>query len=123
MNKKRYFRQNKIAVVYDFDGTLSPQPMQEYTVLPKLGIKPNTFWREVKREAKATSSEEMLVYMRLLLEKADDKRIHIGRADFTKLAKQIKYFPGVEGWFNRMKPLPGLKPGVSALWHNLAMEP
>ena len=34
------FFQDTIAIVYDFDGTLSPQPMQEYTVLPKIGIEP-----------------------------------------------------------------------------------
>jgi len=102
MAKRRYFKQNKIAIVYDFDGTLSPHSMQEYTVLPKIGIRPKKFWREVKSVSKSTSSEEMLVYMRLLLEKADNKQIHIGRDDFTKLAKQIKYFPGVERWFERI---------------------
>ena len=29
-----------VAIAYDFDGTLSPQPMQEYTVLPKIGVEP-----------------------------------------------------------------------------------
>ena len=38
----------KIAIVYDFDGTLTPQPMQEYTVLPELGIEPKIFWAEVE---------------------------------------------------------------------------
>ena len=50
MAKKRQFVQDTIALVYDFDGTLSPQPMQEYTVLPKLGIKPSDFWMDVSRE-------------------------------------------------------------------------
>ncbi len=67
---KTAFTRNIIAMVYDFDGTLSPQPMQEYTVLPKLGVKPAAFWREVKEEATQTSAESMLVYMRLLLEKS-----------------------------------------------------
>src|SRR4051794_32573063 len=43
------FFQNTIALVYDFDGTLSPQPMQEYTVLPKIGVEPAAFWAMVNR--------------------------------------------------------------------------
>jgi len=46
---ERFF-QNTIALVYDFDGTLSPQPMQEYTVLPKIGVEPSQFWARVNRE-------------------------------------------------------------------------
>ena len=34
---KAQFDRKTIALVYDFDGTLSPKPMQEYTFLPKLG--------------------------------------------------------------------------------------
>ena len=32
------YTKKTIALVYDFDGTLSPRPMQEYAFLPKIGI-------------------------------------------------------------------------------------
>src|SRR5258706_480440 len=64
---ERFF-QNTIALVYDFDGTLSPQPMQEYTVLPKIGVEPSQFWARVNREARETESDPMLVYMRHIIE-------------------------------------------------------
>lgn len=102
MTNQRKFNQNTIAMVYDFDGTLSPQPMQEYTVLPELGIQADDFWKEVSKETRDSESEGMLVYMRLLLEKAEQKKIHIGKRDLAKLAKGIEYFPGVETWFDRI---------------------
>jgi hypothetical protein len=102
MAKQRRFFQNTIAMVYDFDGTLSPQPMQEYTVLPTIGMNPKNFWKEVNQESKDTVSESMLVYMRLLLKKADDVQTHIGRKDLKEMGKKIKYFPGVDTWFDRI---------------------
>jgi len=102
MARRKRFVQNTIAIVYDFDGTLSPQPMQEYTVLPTIGVKPKEFWAEVSEESKDTVSESMLVYMRLLLQKAKEAKIHIGRKDLIGMGKAIKYFPGVERWFSRI---------------------
>jgi phosphoserine phosphatase len=97
-----HFFQNTIALVYDFDGTLSPQPMQEYTVLPKIGVEPADFWRRVNDEARATESDPMLVYMRLMIEQLDKREIHVTRDDFARMARAIQYFPGVEGWFERV---------------------
>jgi len=102
MVEKRKFSQNTIAIIYDFDGTLSPQPMQEYTVLPEIGIPAKEFWKEVSRETKSSESEGMLVYMRLLIEKAEEKKVHLGRKELASLASEIKYFPGVESWFDRI---------------------
>ena len=99
--QSRFF-QNTIALVYDFDGTLSPQPMQEYTVLPRMGIAPREFWDKVNEEARATESDMMLVYMRHILESLDRKKIAVKREDFAKMARAIRYFPGVEGWFDRI---------------------
>jgi len=96
------FPHSTIAIVYDFDGTLTPQPMQEYTILPKLGISSKSFWGDVKTEVGKTHGDEMLTYMRLLIERLDDKREHLSKDDLRRLAKNIKYFPGVQGWFNRV---------------------
>jgi phosphoserine phosphatase len=96
------FFQNTIALVYDFDGTLSPQPMQEYTVLPKLGVKPATFWKMVNREARDSESDPMLVYMRHIIEALERQKVDVRREDFAAMASEIEYFPGVTTWFGRM---------------------
>ena len=96
------FFQHTIALVYDFDGTLSPQPMQEYTVLPKIGAEPKKFWARVDREARETESDKMLVYMRHIIEALEVGRIDVKRDDFAAMAHRIRYFPGVTTWFGRI---------------------
>jgi phosphoserine phosphatase len=96
------FFQNTIALVYDFDGTLSPQPMQEYTVLPKIGIEPAQFWAMVNDEARETESDPMLVYMRHIIEALERVKVDVKREDFAAMARSIEYFPGVATWFARM---------------------
>jgi hypothetical protein len=96
------FFQNTIALVYDFDGTLSPQPMQEYTVLPKIGVEPAKFWAMVNAEARATESDPMLVYMRHIIEALEREKVDVKREDFAAMASAIEYFPGVAAWFERM---------------------
>jgi haloacid dehalogenase-like hydrolase len=101
MNVAQSFFQNTIALVYDFDGTLSPQPMQEYTVLPKIGVEPAAFWAMVNREAQETESDPMLVYMRHILEALEREKVDVKREDFAAMARAIEYFPGVSTWFAR----------------------
>ena len=99
---RKSFFQNTIALVYDFDGTLSPQPMQEYTVLPKIGVEPREFWAAVNREARETESDMMLVYMRHIIEALERVRVDVKREDFAAMARAIEYFPGVPTWFARV---------------------
>ena len=100
--RKSPFHRNVLALVYDFDGTLTPQPMQEYTVLPQLGISGEEFWQEVNEEVIRTGGDSILTYMRLLVEKIDLNKKHLSRDALRDLAKNIKYFPGVESWFGRI---------------------
>lgn len=99
---RKSFFQNTIALVYDFDGTLSPQPMQEYTVLPKIGVAPADFWAMVNREARETESDPMLVYMRHIIEALERVKVDVKREDFAAMARRIEYFPGVATWFGRI---------------------
>jgi len=97
------FKHNVIAVVYDFDGTLTPQPMQEYTILPKIGIKDGKkFWKQVNEESKRTNGEAIVAYMRLMLEKSKSKRFPVTAKILKELAKKINYFPGVQAYFERI---------------------
>ena len=60
----------KMAICYDFDGTLSVGNMQEYDYLPQLGIKPKDFWAEARKRAQDQKGDDILAYMCLMLEKA-----------------------------------------------------
>ncbi len=64
------YSKKTIALVYDFDGTLSPKPMQEYSFLPKLGIKAADFWAECTRVSKAENADPLITYMHLMYKKA-----------------------------------------------------
>lgn len=102
MPRKEHYHRNTLAIVYDFDGTLTPQPMQEYTVLPQLGISGEVFWNEVNAEVKRTGGDAILTYMRLLVEKIEANKAHLSREALRTLAAGIEYYPGVESWFERV---------------------
>ncbi|MHC4645591.1 MAG: HAD family hydrolase [Planctomycetota bacterium] len=97
------FKHNVIAVVYDFDGTLTPQPMQEYTILPEIGIRDGRkFWNRVNEESKRTNGEPIVAYMRLMLEESKSRRFPLTAERLKKLAKNVSYFPGVRTYFQRI---------------------
>ena len=49
LNRQKKFT---IAICYDFDGTLSPNNMQEYSFIPKLQQEPKKFWEDTSKIAK-----------------------------------------------------------------------
>jgi len=111
-------KQNKIAIIYDFDGTLTPKSMQEYTLLPKLGINSKNFWDTIVREAKETGGETMMIYMRHLLDHAKNKNIKISKKEFSKMGKDIQYYDGVIDWFESIdKYVKNLSKGEVEIYH------
>ena len=100
--KSQTFKHNIIALVYDFDGTLTPGSMQDYTILPALGIKPTDFWKKVEKESILTKGESTLTYMRLLLEACERKDYKFTSSELKRLATKLRFFQGVAGYFGRM---------------------
>lgn len=94
------FNKKTIALVYDFDGTLSPRPMQEYSFLPQLGIEAKAFWDECTQVARAQGADPLITYMHLMYKKAKEKGLRIDRADLVRQGASVELFPGVETWFD-----------------------
>lgn len=96
------FDKKTIALVYDFDGTLSPRPMQDYAFLPQIGIDPEEFWRESNEIARQEGADGLISYMRLMYRKAKEKGVRIDREDLVAQGKKVELFPGVEEWFDEI---------------------
>jgi len=93
---------NRIAIAYDFDGTLAPGNMQEHNFLPALGIKPKVFWANAKIKAKQHDMDEILAYMQLTIEEVKTKSLPIRKSDFVNYGRSITFFEGVESYFDRI---------------------
>ena len=99
---KGQYEKKIIALVYDFDGTLSPKPMQEYTFLPKIGEDPQAFWAECNRVARAHEADPLITYMHLMYKKAKERGVRIDRAEMTALGRDVELFAGVDEWFGEI---------------------
>ena len=95
-------KQNTIALVYDFDGTLIPKTMQDYTIIPRLKLRSDKFWSDIIEEAEATDGEVMMIYMRQLITRASSMNIKITKSEFKLMASKIEYFKGVFTWFDNI---------------------
>jgi phosphoserine phosphatase len=91
-----------MAIAYDFDGTLAAGNMQEHQFLPDIEVTPAAFWKEVHETAKQHQADEVLVYMNLMLRKANANNVPVRREDFKSRGKSIKLFEGVPEWFARI---------------------
>lgn len=91
-----------IAIMYDFDKTLSTTDMQNYTFIPNLGMTPEEFWSSTGEFSKKTGVERILSYMYMMIKLAKEKGIELTRDYLRECGKNIKFFPGVTTWFKRV---------------------
>lgn len=90
------------AILYDFDSTLATTDMQAFGFIPKMGMTPQEFWQRTGEFSKRTGCERILSYLYTMVEVAKEKGIKMDRAFLKECGKDIKFFPGVTTWFNRI---------------------
>ena len=93
-----------IALIYDFDGTLTPGNMQEYGFISSLNKQEDQFWNEVNKFKKQYNlDDDVLAYMYFMIQAAQEHQIPITREDFQKMGQRICFFKGVEAWFQSLE--------------------
>lgn len=91
-----------VALIYDFDGTLSPGNMQEFGFIQAIGQTPEEFWSKSDGIAKGQDASNILAYMKLMFDEARKSGIKLTREDFKKYGADIKLYDGVRDWFKNV---------------------
>ncbi len=91
-----------VAIVYDFDGTLSASNMQEYSFIPEVGMSIGEFWAAADKMAIENDADSVLSYMNLMISTARKAGLKLTRERLRDMGRDIRLFEGVEEWFDRI---------------------
>ena len=90
---------NKVALIYDFDKTLSPKDMQEYGFFKMINVEePSEFWDEVKELSIKNKMDSILTYMYVMLKRYPNLK----KQDLIEAGSKIQLYDGVLEWFDRI---------------------
>ena len=64
-------KKTKVALIYDFDGTLSTTDMQNYALIPEFGMEPDDFWYEANKWGRDHFADEVTGSLYYFFIKAD----------------------------------------------------
>ncbi|HIU33134.1 MAG TPA: haloacid dehalogenase-like hydrolase [Candidatus Pullichristensenella excrementigallinarum] len=93
-----------VALIYDFDKTLSPKDMQEYGFLPGINMEPEKFWGLCRELALRSNMDGILAYMYMMQYMARGN-MELTRESLQRQGAQVEFFPGVETWFDRINAI------------------
>ena len=94
-----------VALIYDFDGTLSPGNMQEFSFIKALGMPSKDFWSKAGELSESNDASSILCYMKVMLDEAKNKNISLKRESFRSFGEEVEFFPGVKEWFSLINKL------------------
>ena len=92
----------KIAIVYDFDQTLSVKSMEEYGLFKYLEIEAQAFYDRVTVRAAKYEMDRVLAFMLELVVRAKEVNKPLTKDIMMASGVNIEYFPGVTSWFKRI---------------------
>lgn len=104
-NSNSYYMDNekiRIAIVYDFDGTLAAGNIQEYDFIPAVGKRNDEFWSESSAIAEEQDGDTILGYMYHMIKEANNRNISLKRESFRESGSKVVLFEGVKDWFTRI---------------------
>lgn len=93
--------QSTIALVYDYDQTLSPRYMQDEVLFPEFGINPASFWDKCNKLVKEMSWDGELAYLKCMLDYlAMDG---VSNEKLQQLGANLSFFPGLPEMFEEIE--------------------
>ncbi len=104
----------KMAIVYDFDKTLSTNDMQAFGFIQNLGMEVDDFWKNCDAFGEEHDTDGILAYMYMMVKRMKDKNIALTRDYLRECGKNVEYFKGLETWFDRINKY--------GLEHNVEIE-
>ncbi len=85
--------QTTIALVFDYDQTLSPRYMQDDVLFPAFGIDPVRFWEQCGRLVREQGFDSELAYMKAILDALAMDRP--SNAALARLGAGLTFYPGL----------------------------
>ena len=96
----------KIALLYDFDKTLSYKDMQEYGFFDDLNIEDSkSFWQHVTQKAEREEMDHILTYLHEMIVQTQLRGIKLSKEMLSKYGAQIEFYPGVVEWFDHINQI------------------
>jgi len=93
--------QSTIAIIYDYDQTLSPNYMQEEAIFTHFGIDGKQFWKRCGELVQKHGYEHELAYMKALLDYLEMDRPT--NAKLRELGAKLSFFPGIPEMFTEFE--------------------
>ena len=93
--------QNTIAIIYDYDQTLSPIYMQDEAIFPAFGINSAAFWKRSQELVKNEGYDHELAYMKVLLDSLEMDRPT--NEELKSLGGKLTFYKGLPGMFEEFQ--------------------